>query len=80
MKKTRGRPPSEPITSFGRRIRKARGNKTPDEIAELAGVDDRHYRKIEQGKSEPSLSVFVRLCRVLGRSPSWMLQDYEEKE
>lgn len=62
---------------FGRRVNALRRERriTSEKLSELCGVSSVHIRQIEGGTRQPSLELFVRLCRVLEVSPDYLLQD-----
>lgn len=65
------------LNLFGRRINALRKERhiTSEKLSELCGVSSVHIRQIEGGTRQPSLELFVRLCRVLEVSPDYLLQD-----
>lgn len=56
------------FTEVGRRLAQARLQRglTQEALAQEAGVGKRTVERLEAGKGEPQLSVFLRVCRVLG--------------
>lgn len=54
--------------TFGNFVRSARieQNLTQREVAERARVEQAYLSKVERGAREPSLSIALRICDVLG--------------
>lgn len=59
----------------GDRLRDARLKQqlTQDELAERAGMGQGQMNKYENGKSDPSLEVIIRLSQELDVSADWLL-------
>ena len=60
---------------FVQRIRKARSAKklTGEQVAELCGVSDGYYRKVESGQRGLSMTLLLDLCSILDVSPDYLL-------
>lgn len=70
-------------SKLGKRINEVRKsrNLTADKLSELCNINATYLRQIEGGAKIPSLPVFVDICRKLGISPDYLLQDeLEENE
>lgn len=67
--------PLSVAATFGRRVKERRASMdiAQQELADLTGITRAYVSLIEQGKREPSLSMFVRLCDSMGKSPDWFL-------
>jgi len=64
------------IKEIGKRIRERRkelGLKIQDLAIKCNSSCD-HIKKIDSGRANPSLDLFIRLCRALGVSPNYLLQ------
>ena len=62
-------------------LRKAREmrHRYQEEVAELAGCEDRYLRALENGeKSNPSFLLVYRLCEILDIPMTDLIQDEEE--
>lgn len=66
---------------FVERIRKARAAKklTGEKVAELCGISDAYYRKVETGQRGLSLTLLLKLCSIFDVSPDYLL-GYSYKE
>lgn len=51
---------------------------TQDELAEKAHLTRPYISLLELGKRTPTITVFIRLIRAVGQSPSDMLQQVEK--
>jgi len=51
-----------------------RAKLTQQQLAAKAGLSRHYISLIESGSSEPSLSVFVRLCQAMGADPAAVLR------
>jgi len=67
--------PMSVAATFGNRVKEQRTSMdiAQQELADLAGITRAYVSLIEQGRREPSLSVFVRMCDTMGKSPDWFL-------
>lgn len=63
--------------AFGKRINQLRKKKgyTSEQLSELCGVNAVHIRKIESGGSQPSFSLFLKICNILNVSSDFLLGD-----
>lgn len=43
------------------------------EVAEMAGVNDKHISNIETGRCAPSLELIMKLCEILQTTPNDLL-------
>lgn len=66
--------------TFGKRINQLRKKKgyTSEQLSELCGVNAVHIRKIESGGSQPSFSLFLKICNALNVSSDFLLGDLLE--
>ncbi len=57
-----------PLKNFPATIKAKRKelNMTGGSVAELSGISDTAYRRIEQGKSSPKLETVLAICETLG--------------
>lgn len=64
-------------TKIGKRIKRVRllRNLTSKELAEMTSYTADYIRKIESGKSLPSLDCIVNICNVTNVSPEYLLAD-----
>ena len=62
----------EAMGSRIRQIRKTR-NLTQKDLALLVGVSDRHISAVENGRENPGIDMFIRLCEVLDVTPDYLL-------
>jgi transcriptional regulator with XRE-family HTH domain len=53
------------LARSARSLRSVRGW-TQEKAAEVAGLNPRHYRKIEEGSVNVTLETIARLCRAFG--------------
>lgn len=62
---------------IGQRIKRLRDRKglKQDYVAERLGISSGHYSNIENGHKSCTLSVLIRLCRVLDTTPNEILRD-----
>jgi transcriptional regulator with XRE-family HTH domain len=60
-----------------RRLREARirAGLTQVEVADAAGVSEDVYARYERAERLPSIDMFRRLCRVVGCSADWLLDE-----
>lgn len=63
-------PLSTNLQLFSQRLKSIRKQSglTQAEIAFALGMDDGNYRKVENGKTNPTLKTIVSVCSVLGIS------------
>lgn len=57
-----------PLKNFPAAIKAKRKelNMTGESVAELSGISNTAYRRIEQGKSSPKLETVLAICETLG--------------
>ena len=69
-----------PYKKFGERLRETRlliyAYKEMNKFAEATEIDEQMLYKYEQGRHFPSLDNFIKICKVLDKSPSYMLNPY----
>lgn len=76
MATRRPRTKSQAAVIFGERLRKARelkGFEYAKEFAGLIGKKEGAYNKYERGESEPDFETLLRICHVLGTTPTFLL-------
>lgn len=61
-------------TSFGKRLKKARGKRTQAEVAQLAGVGQGTIAKYEKGMI-PNANILKRIADCLGVSTEYLLTE-----
>lgn len=49
------------------------------EAARRIGLDERRYAHYASGRREPDLATLVRIAKVLGTTPNWLLDANEAK-
>ena len=66
---------------FGTMIKREREKKGMNqrELADLAGISRTQIANIERGGSSTTLTNFIRICAILGRTPNEML-GYEKED
>jgi transcriptional regulator with XRE-family HTH domain len=73
------RKPEIDWNAFGRRVRELRGqNKRQDQFAAELGVSQGQLSRYEQGSSEASAEVLLRLARIAGKNIEWLLTGKEK--
>ncbi|MEA4817543.1 MAG: helix-turn-helix transcriptional regulator [[Clostridium] scindens] len=62
---------------LGKRMNQLRKKKgvTSERLAKICEVNHVHIRKVESGRSLPSLPLFLKICNVLGTSAHYLLGD-----
>lgn len=55
--------------------RKAKGY-TQEYVAEKLGLGSRYISDLERGKTNGSITTFIKLCNLYGVTPTYILQDY----
>jgi transcriptional regulator with XRE-family HTH domain len=61
-------PPPREAKTLGQNIRRLRGDRTQDEVAEGADLDRAYYAAVELGLRNPSLRTLIKIARGLGVS------------
>jgi DNA-binding XRE family transcriptional regulator len=56
-----------------REARKRAGYRSARDFAQKQKIKERTYRSHETGEYRPSLEALMHYCRVLNRSPSWLI-------
>lgn len=64
---------SDKKTLFAERIRKVRGAKTQQAVADLIGIQKNTWWRWESGLSEPDLSQLVLVAQTFSISVDWLL-------
>lgn len=59
---------------FGENIRNARKDLTRSELAELIGVSEKRLTGWEEGRQQPNLHLFMKLCEVLNVCPTELIK------
>jgi transcriptional regulator with XRE-family HTH domain len=54
----------------GKKLKEARGDRSPTEVAEAVGITYAQLWNIENDKSQPSSGVLLSLCTIYGRDAS----------
>ena len=58
---------------FPKRLRKARGTRTMQEVAVMVGLTSRQaYQAYESGRVVPTIDLCERLAAALGVAPAWL--------
>jgi transcriptional regulator with XRE-family HTH domain len=70
------------MNSFAQRLKQIRLNKklSQAKIAADIGVSDTQYQNYEYGKSEPTLTVIIKMCEYFQVSADWLLGLSDIKE
>jgi len=68
-------PPMAPAQSFGRRVRKLRGQLTQGELAHRAGISPGFLARIERGLQDPTLTTIEKLAKALRIKPGQLFED-----
>ena len=60
---------------YGIRLKQTRqkSNKTQKEFAELLGMEQPNYQRLEQGKLDIKISMLLNICTKLNLSADWLL-------
>ena len=60
---------------FSERLKNARKAKniTQKQISEMLNIKQQSYARYETAKGEPSLDVFVKICKILDEDPAYLL-------
>lgn len=66
---------------IGEKIRNAREDAdiTQTKMAEMIGMNQSNYSKIERDIQEPDMDQFKRICEILKLNPNYLLQINEYK-
>ena len=68
-------------TAFGKILRRRRilAGYSQRPFSRAVGISNSHMRKIENGETSPTLITFIKICSVLGCSPSEFLTELDDK-
>lgn len=63
------------MQDYGKRLKKARLAKsmTQVEVAELLGITQSNYQRLERGTLDPKMSTIYNLCSTLNVSSDWLI-------
>lgn len=63
------------MQNYGDRLKQARKDLhlTQTEVAELLGITQKSYQRMESGNHDLKMSTIYQLCKVLNISADWLL-------
>jgi transcriptional regulator with XRE-family HTH domain len=61
--------------NFAKRLRALRSlhYEHAKDFAEMLGIEAQRYFKWEQGRAEPSIEMLLKICQLLGVTPTFLL-------